>query len=73
MTATIGTLSEFILEKETISAYLECVEIFLPPTKQLPVLLTAIERETYALLHNLLTPAKCKDFSTTQGGPSMPF
>ena len=28
MTATIGTLSEFILEKETISAYLECETIF---------------------------------------------
>ena len=28
MTATIGTLSEFIAEKETISAYLERVELF---------------------------------------------
>ena len=63
MTATIGTLSEFIPEKETISAYLEFVELFFTANgieegKQLPVLLTSIGRETYALLCNLLAPDK---------------
>ena len=63
MTATIGTLSEFIPEKETISAYLERVELFFTANgigeeKQPPVLLTAIGRETYALLRNLLAPDK---------------
>ena len=63
MTATIGTLSKFIPEKETISAYLEHMELFfttnrIEEEKQSPVLLTAIGRETYALLHNLLAPDK---------------
>ena len=57
ITAIIGTLSEFIQEKETISAYLECVELFFTANniekgKQSPVLLTAIGGETYALLCN---------------------
>ena len=59
MTATIGKLSEFIPEKETISAYLERVELFfntngIEEDKQVPALFTAIGGETYALLHNLL-------------------
>ena len=28
MTTTIGTLSEFVLQKEKTAAYLECVELF---------------------------------------------
>ena len=55
---TIGNLSEFSPEKETISAYLERVELFFQANgkeeaKQVPALLTAIGGETYALLRNL--------------------
>ena len=28
MTTTTGSLSEFVLQKEKIAAYLECVELF---------------------------------------------
>ena len=55
---TIGNLSEFSPEKETICAYLERVELFFQANgkeeaKQVPALLTAIGGETYALLRNL--------------------
>ena len=51
MTATIGKLSEFIPEKETISAYLEHVELFFAANgiegdEQVLALLTAIGGET---------------------------
>lgn len=63
MTATIGKLSEFSPEKETISSYLERVELFfdangIEESKQVPALLTAIGGQTYALLRNLLAPTK---------------
>ena len=63
MTTTIGTLSEFVLQKEKISTYLECVELYFAANevedeKHVPVLLTAIGGETYALLCSLLAPVK---------------
>ena len=58
---TIGYLSKILLEKVTISAYLEHVALFFTANgigedKQVPALLTAIGGETYALL--LLAPEK---------------
>ena len=63
MTTTIDTLSEFMPLKEKIAAYLERVELFfeangIKDEKQVPVFLTAIGGETYALLRSLLAPAK---------------
>ena len=63
MTTTIGNLSEFVPQKEKIAAYLERVELFfeangIKDEKQVPVFLTAIGGETYALLRSLLAPAK---------------
>ena len=63
MTTTIGILPEFSSEKEKITAYLERVELFfeangIEDNKQVPVLLTAIGGETYALLRSLLAPDK---------------
>ena len=60
---TIGKLSEVLPEKETIAAYLECVELFFTANRiaennYVPALLTAIGGETYALLRNLLAPEK---------------
>lgn len=60
-----------MLEKEKISAYLECVELFFTPNgvkedKQVPALLTDIGGETYALLCNLLAPAKPSTNTFTQ-------
>ena len=58
---TIGKFSKFLLEKVTISTYLEHVELFFTVNgkgedKQVPALLTAIGGENYALL--LLAPEK---------------
>ena len=63
MTTTIGNLLEFSPQKEKISAYLEHVELFfeangIKEDKQVPVFLTAIGGETYALLRSLLAPDK---------------
>ena len=63
MTTTTGTLSEFVPQKEKIAAYLERVELFfkangIKDEKQVPVFLTAMGGETYALLRSLLAPVK---------------
>ena len=69
--ARLGRVNEFIPEKETISAYLERVDMFflandIREEKKVPVLLSVIGATTYALLRNLVTPdaPKDKDFAT---------
>ena len=69
--ARLGQVNEFNPEKETISAYLERVEMFflandIHEDKKVPVLLSVIGATTYALLRNLVTPdtPKDKDFAT---------
>ena len=64
--ARLGRVNEFVPEKETISAYLERVEMFflandIGEDKKVPVLLSVIGATTYALLRNLVTPAAPKD------------
>ena len=64
--ARLGRVNEFVPEKETISAYLERVEMFflandISEDKKVPVLLSVIGATTYALLRNLVTPAAPKD------------
>ena len=69
--ARLGRVNEFIPEKETISAYLERVDMFflandINKDKKVPVLLSVLGATTYALLRNLVTPdaPKDKDFAT---------
>ena len=64
--ARLGHINEFDSEKETISAYLERVEMFFQANdvkteKRVPVLLSVIGAKTYTLLRNLITPATPKD------------
>ena len=69
--ARLGQVNEFNGEKETISAYLERVEMFflanhIYEDKKVPVLLSVIGATMYALLRSLVTPdtPKEKDFVT---------
>ena len=69
--ARLGRVNKFIPEKETISAYLERVDMFflandINEDKKVPVLLSVLGATTYALLRNLVTPdaPKDKDFAT---------
>ena len=60
-TATIGSIGEFVPENETITAYLERVQLFMDANtveegKEVPVLLSVIGGKTYGLLHNLVAP-----------------
>ena len=61
--ASFGRLEEFSPEKETISNYLERVEIFflansIADGKKVAVFLSVVGGNIYALLRNLLSPAK---------------
>ena len=61
--ATFGRIEEFSPEKETISNYLERVEIFfqantIADEKKVPVFLSIARGNIYALLHSLLSPTK---------------
>ena len=60
----LGQLSEFQQDSETISAYLERVQIFFNANgieedkQKVPIFLNAVGAQTYALLRDLLSPAK---------------
>ena len=61
--ATFGQVQEFNLDSKQTSAFLERVQLFfqandIAAEKQVPVLLSIIGGKTYALLSDLLTPAK---------------
>ena len=63
MATTIGTLQEFRHTEEDITAYLECVELYLKAndiveSKQVAVFLTVAGGKVYALLRDLLAPGK---------------
>ena len=66
--AIYGKLSEFHPEAESISAYLERVELFfmansIADDKKVAVFLSVIEGKTYSLLRDLLAPEKPHDKS----------
>ena len=66
--ATVGHNEAFNPDNERISAYLEQVELFfiangVAEGKQVATLLSVIGRKTYALLSDLLAPAKSADKS----------
>ena len=57
---------EFCPDKQKVSDYLDCVSLYfeangVTTAKQVPVLLTAISGETYALLTSLVSQAKTHD------------
>ena len=60
----LGHISVFPPDSETISAYLECVQLFFDVNgieedkKKAPVFLNAVGSRTYTLLRHLLAPAK---------------
>ena len=69
--ATIGTLPEFDLENDTLSVFVERVQLFLETNavaedKHGAVLLSALGRKTYALLRNLVSLAQPKKKSFTE-------
>ena len=66
--ATVGHIEAFNPDNELISAYLERVELFfiangVAEGKQVATLLSVIGGKTYALLSDLLAPAKPADKS----------
>lgn len=69
-----GQLSNFQQDSDTISAYLECVQIFFNANgieedkQKVPIFLNAVGAWTYALLRDLLSPAKptAKSFEELQ-------
>jgi len=66
MATSVGRLTEFRPDKEKVSDYLDRVSLYfeangVAAAKQVPVLLTAIGGETYALLTSLVSPAKPQD------------
>ena len=69
--ATIGQVQEFDHGRETVTAYLERVQMFFVANKieedrQVPVLLSVIGGKTYALLRSLLSPQLPKEKSFSQ-------
>lgn len=67
-TVTYGTIKEFDPESETISAYLECLQLYFEANevtnaKKVSVLLMVIGPNIYALLRGLLAPALPKEKS----------
>ena len=65
---TIGSLQEFCMESESITAYLERVQLFMRANsvedrKKVAVLLSVIGGKTYNLLRSLLAPAAPGDKS----------
>ena len=61
--ATFGRLEEFNPRKETISSYLERIELYfmaneIADKKQVAVFLSVIGGQMYTLLKNLLAPDK---------------
>ena len=70
----LGQLSAFHQESDTISAYLERVQIFFNANgieedkQKVPIFLNAVGARTYALLRDLLSPEKpaAKNFAELQ-------
>ena len=63
---TFGHISEFVVEDERISAYLEWVELYfgandIAPEKKVAIFLSVIGTKTYAVLRSLVAPTKPKD------------
>ena len=61
-----GHLQEFRSETETITSYLERVEIYftandVPEEKRVPVFLSTVGATTYILLRDLVAPEKPQD------------
>ena len=61
--AAVGKLEPFCADNEAISVYLERVELYfnansVQQDKRVPVFLTMIGAENYAVLRNLLAPRK---------------
>ena len=66
--SSYGKLEEFSPQKETITNYLERVEIFflanaVADEKKVPVFLSVVGGNIYTLLRSLLAPAKPQDKS----------
>ena len=66
VTTVYGRMQPFIPEKETISAYLERLSLYLEANgiaeeKKVPILLTVIGAENYTLLRGLVAPTLPKD------------
>ena len=62
-TASFGRMDEFLPENESVTAYLERIELYLAANdiaeaKRVPVFLSVIVGKTYTLLRNLLAPDK---------------
>ena len=71
MAAIIGSIGEFIPENETITSYLERVQLFMDANsvkreKEVPVLLSVIGGKIYTLLRNLVAPDEPKSKSFTE-------
>ena len=69
-----GKLSEFHPEAESISAYLERVELFftansIADDKKVAVFVSVVGGKTYSLLRDLLAPEKPQDKSLTSVVP----
>ena len=65
---TFGRISEFVVEDERISAYLERVELYfgandIANEKKVAILLSVIGAKTYAVLRSLVAPDQPKDKS----------
>ena len=66
MAGVIGHLPEFDSQKDSITAYVERVRLFIQAngiedSRKVPVLLSVIGGKTYDLLRNLLSPTDPKD------------
>ena len=62
-TGTIGSIQEFDADAESVTAYLERVELFMDANevtadKRVAVLLSVIGSKVYGLLRNLMEPEK---------------
>lgn len=64
--SAIGIIESFLLESESITAYLERVQLYfsanaISEQRQVPALLSLTGSKTYALLRNLVAPTKPGD------------
>ena len=69
-TTLFGRIDEFQPENESITTYLECIDIFFTTNdvvveRRVPVFLSVIGGRTYALLRDLLAPEKPGEMSFT--------
>ena len=63
--AVFGQIDHFFPDSETLSVYLERVDLFfsannVPDERKVPLLLTVIGASAYGVLHNLMTPENPK-------------